>query len=116
MRFLARLSPELAASFTAEQLEAIRLAFGMRYATQHALDLRRTLHLPWGRYYVVLLVGRTQRREAPGGGWLARAGRGLVDTLGVIGMVAGIAAMLMVAGQSIGVMLPEPDAMVLADR
>jgi len=28
---------------------------------EHAIDLRRTLRLPWGRYYLVVLAGRDRR-------------------------------------------------------
>ncbi len=80
-RFLARVPASIAASFTAEQLAAVQLAFGMRHTPSHAMDCRRTLSLPWGRYYLVLLVGRDWRREGGQPG-LATAGRLLLDTLG----------------------------------
>ena len=57
-RFLARVPPDVAASFTPTQLAAINRAFGMRYEAGHALDIRRHLRLPWGRFYLVLLAGR----------------------------------------------------------
>ncbi len=60
-RFLARVPREVAASFTPAQLQAVQRAFGMRYVMEHAIDQRRTLHLPWGRYYLVLLAGRDRR-------------------------------------------------------
>jgi hypothetical protein len=60
-RFLARIPREVASSFTPAQLRAVQRAFGMRYAVDHAVDLRRTLRLPWGRYYLVLLAGRDHR-------------------------------------------------------
>ncbi len=60
-RFLARVPREVAGTFTPEQLRAVQRAFGMRYVMQHAVDLRRTLRFPWGRYYLVLLAGRDQR-------------------------------------------------------
>jgi len=60
-RFVARVPPDVAATFTATQLAAIRRAFGMRYEAGHALDIRRHLRLPWGRYYLVLLLGRDHR-------------------------------------------------------
>lgn len=62
-RFLRRVSPEVAASFTPDQLAAVQHAFGMRYAMDHAVDVRRTMSLPWGRFYLVLLGGRDRRRE-----------------------------------------------------
>jgi hypothetical protein len=51
----------VAATFTPTQLTAINRAFGMRYEAGHALDIRRHLRLPWGRYYLVLLFGRDHR-------------------------------------------------------
>ncbi len=60
-RFLARVPEEVAASFTSDQLHAVQRAFGMRYVMDHAVDMRRTLRLPWGRFYFVLLAGRDQR-------------------------------------------------------
>jgi len=77
-RFLARMRPEVAASFTPEQLAAVRLAFGMRYAMDHSVDVRRVVTLPWGRFYLVLLAGRDRRAEGRSGvkfcRWLAILG------------------------------------------
>lgn len=61
-RFLARIPSATAATFTAEQLKAIQQAFGMRYTVGHAVDLRRSVRLPWGNYYVVLLAGRDRNK------------------------------------------------------
>lgn len=56
-RFLARLNPALAASFSAEQLAAIELHFSMRSRASHGLDWRCRLRL-WRRHvYVVVLAG-----------------------------------------------------------
>ena len=60
-RFLARIPGEIAKSFTQQQLQAIQRVFGMRYAMEHSVDIRRRLRLPWGRYYLVLLAGRDCR-------------------------------------------------------
>ena len=57
-RFLARVPAETRGSFSGSQLAAIVRAFGMRHARRHLLDLRRSFRLPWGRFYVVLLIGR----------------------------------------------------------
>ena len=62
--FLRRLPAEVAHSFTSEQLRAVQRAIGMRYAMEHLVDLRRTVRLPWGRFYVVVLAGRDDRAEA----------------------------------------------------
>ena len=60
-RFLARVPPDLRASFTPTQLAAIQRAFCMRYTMEHTLDLRRHVRLPWARYYLVVLCGRDHR-------------------------------------------------------
>jgi len=60
-RFLARLPPDLAGSFTPAQLAAINLHFGMRHRADHAIDWRRRIGLPFLRFYFVLLAGREQR-------------------------------------------------------
>jgi hypothetical protein len=77
-RFLGRMPAELAASFTPDQLAAVQRAFGMRYAMDHALDVRRSVILPWGRFYLVLLGGRDRRNEGGRGaapcGWLVLYG------------------------------------------
>ena len=62
-RFLARTAPDVAASFTPAQLQAIHHAFGMRYAVGHSLDVRRSVALPWGRYYFVMLAGRDRQPQ-----------------------------------------------------
>jgi hypothetical protein len=62
--FLSRLPSDLAGSFTPEQLGAVQRAFGMRYAVSHRIDLRRTVRLPWGRFYLVFLAGRDDRAES----------------------------------------------------
>jgi hypothetical protein len=60
-RFLGRVSPEVAASFSAEQLAAVELHFGMRHVVGHAIDWRTRIGLPFARYYFVVLAGREER-------------------------------------------------------
>jgi hypothetical protein len=60
-RFLARLPPDLAASFTEEQLAAIELHFAMRYRVDHAINWRFRFGLPGLRSYIVVLAGRDHR-------------------------------------------------------
>jgi hypothetical protein len=62
-KFLATLSPELAASFTPDQLAGVQRAFGLRHGGRHAFDLRRSLWTPWGRFYLVLLAGSERRSD-----------------------------------------------------
>jgi hypothetical protein len=77
-RFLARVPQDVAATFTPEQLRAVRAAFGMRYVADHAIDARGLVNLPWGRFYVVFLAGREARRDH-GDGVVRRLGRRLLD-------------------------------------
>jgi hypothetical protein len=59
--FFSRIPKDVAASFTAAQLDAVKLAFGARALGAHAIDLR--LSIPLGRWsaYVVLLSGLERR-------------------------------------------------------
>jgi hypothetical protein len=59
-RFLQRLKPEIATSFTADQLDAIDLYFCMRHKVCHAVDLRGRLKLPFFKIYFVFLAGQDQ--------------------------------------------------------
>ena len=63
-RFLNGMPRALADSFSAEQLQAVQRAFGMRYAQLHSIDLRRSIGLHGRKFYVVLLVGRERRTDA----------------------------------------------------
>ncbi len=60
--YFKRLDPEVAASFTEAQREAIQTMFGARELAKHAVELRRSVPLPGGRrFYLVLLLGRERR-------------------------------------------------------
>jgi hypothetical protein len=61
--FLARLAPDIAASFSPAQLAAVELHFAMRHRVDHGIDWRRRFKLPFARFYVVLLAGREERGE-----------------------------------------------------
>ena len=82
-RFLARVPPEVASSFSADQLAAVQRAFGMRYAAEHLIDMRRSIRLPWGRFYLVLLAGRDRPAETRG-----HLGRALAVGAPMLAMVA----------------------------
>jgi hypothetical protein len=60
-RFLAALPPDLAATFTPQQLMGVQRCFGLRHGGRHALDLRRSFWTPFGRFYLVLLAGPERR-------------------------------------------------------
>jgi len=55
MRFLQRLPPGQASSFTPQQLAAMDLHLALRHRVAHAVDWRA--RLPFG-LYAVLLIGR----------------------------------------------------------
>jgi hypothetical protein len=60
--YLKRLDPEVAASFTEAQREALKTLFGARELAKHAVELRRSVPLPGGRrFYLVFLLGREKR-------------------------------------------------------
>ncbi|GAB4392607.1 MAG: hypothetical protein Tsb0032_08910 [Kiloniellaceae bacterium] len=59
--YFKRIDPRLAASFNAEQREAIKTMFGARGVAQHSVELRRSLPIGRRRYYIVLLLGRERR-------------------------------------------------------
>lgn len=88
--FLRRVPAEVAATFTSDQLAAVQRLFGMRYTMEHLLDLRRTVRLPWGRFYLVVLAGRDDRQDGRGRGYAP-----LAAAAALVG-VAGAAAMLLI--------------------
>ncbi len=62
LRFLGRLNPELADSFSGEQLAAVEMHFGMRYRMRHMIDWRARIELPFIKLYLVVLAGRDRHR------------------------------------------------------
>jgi hypothetical protein len=61
-RFLGRLHPELAQSFSSEQLAAVEMHFGMRYQMNHMVDWRTRIRLPFAKLYLVVLAGHDRQR------------------------------------------------------
>ncbi len=61
--YFRRIEPQVAASFTSEQREAIHTMFGGREVARHAIDLRGSFPLGRRRYYLVFLFGRDRRRS-----------------------------------------------------
>lgn len=62
LRFLGRLQPELAESFSQDQLAAVEMHFGMRYRMRHMVDLRTRIRLPFMKFYLVILAGRDRHQ------------------------------------------------------
>jgi len=61
LRLRQRMPMNVGFTFTPEQMDALRQAFGDRFDGQHAVDMRGRLHLPWTRYYLVFQAGRDRR-------------------------------------------------------
>ena len=59
--FFARIPRHVAASFTDDQLFAIKGAFATRWRGTHTVDLRFSLPLLVGRFYFVFVVGPERR-------------------------------------------------------
>lgn len=59
--YFKRIDPRVATSFSPEQCEAIKTMFGARGIARHSVEIRRSLPIGRGRYYLVLLLGRERR-------------------------------------------------------
>lgn len=59
--YLKRVDPEVAASFTDQQRQAIKVMLGGRGLARHAVEIRHSIPLGKKRFYTVLLIGREQR-------------------------------------------------------
>jgi len=62
--FLRRLPPEVRDSLDPKQVAAIRNAAGGRAATSHPVDIRLSVPLPWGRFYLAITGGHDRRNPA----------------------------------------------------
>jgi hypothetical protein len=58
------IDPAVRSSLSSEQEEAIRAAAGRNPWATHPVDIRVTLPLPFGRFYVTLVAGRDRRSPA----------------------------------------------------
>lgn len=61
--FFQRLDPQVTQALTPHQRDAIADALRQSGPRQHFVDLRWTLNLLFGRFYVVILAGRDLRRR-----------------------------------------------------
>lgn len=59
--YFRRIDPQIAASFTTEQREAIKSMFGARGIAKHSVEIRRSVPVGRRRYYFVLLLGPERR-------------------------------------------------------
>jgi hypothetical protein len=62
--YFSRLEPEVAASFTQPQRDAIKVMFGARGIARHTLELRRSIPFGKRRFYFVFLLGPERRSFA----------------------------------------------------
>ncbi|MDR6178427.1 MULTISPECIES: 3-phosphoshikimate 1-carboxyvinyltransferase [unclassified Pseudomonas] len=88
-----RLPEELRESFTDEQLEALKLAFGTRSWGKHSVDLRGTVKFWHRRYYFVFLAGRNYRQLSRLEQELSLLGKATV--LAVILLACGLVGLLL---------------------
>lgn len=88
-----RLPEELRESFTEEQLEALKLAFGTRSWGKHSVDLRSTVKFWHRRYYFVFLAGRNYRQLSRLEQELSLLGKATV--LAVILLACGLVGLLL---------------------
>lgn len=58
---MKRLPDDLQDSFSKEQIDALKVAFGARKWGTHPVDIRGTINIWSWRYYFVFLMGRNQR-------------------------------------------------------
>ncbi len=56
--YFKRIDPQVAASFTPAQRQAMKTMFGARGINHHAVDVRRGITIGASRFYLVLLMGR----------------------------------------------------------
>ena len=59
--YFKRLSPEVAASFTEEQRDAIMIMFGAREITNHTIEIRHSIPFARRRFYLIFLMGPERR-------------------------------------------------------
>nr|WP_314562057.1 3-phosphoshikimate 1-carboxyvinyltransferase [uncultured Pseudomonas sp.] len=88
-----RLPEALRESFTDEQLEALKLAFGTRSWGKHSVDLRGTVKFWHRRYYFVFLAGRNYRQLSRLEQELSLLGKATV--LAVILLACGLVGLLL---------------------
>jgi hypothetical protein len=93
LRLRQRMPMNIGFSFTAEQMDALRRAFGERFDGQHAIDVRGRVYLPWTRYYLVVQAGRDRRTDLRRG-VAGRATRTAIDSAlcaaSALGLLAGL--------------------------
>jgi hypothetical protein len=62
-QIFAQIDPEVANTFTVEQLEAIKRGLASRARKRHSLDIRVAVPIPGLRFYLVLIAGSERRSK-----------------------------------------------------
>ncbi len=62
-KLLAEISPEILATLTDEQIEAIYKVFSYRAEANHSIDLRISIPIPGARSYLLFLAGWERRSQ-----------------------------------------------------
>jgi hypothetical protein len=57
----AQISPEVAATFSSEQIDTIKWSFNYRRWTRHPIDWRISLPILGWRFYIIFLAGEERR-------------------------------------------------------
>ncbi len=60
-RLFAQIAPEIANTFTVQQIESLKRGFGYSSSPGHFLDIRVSIPIPGLRFYLVLLGGSERR-------------------------------------------------------
>lgn len=107
-RFFARIPREVAASFTDDQLLAVKRAFAAHGEAGHSIDLRLSFPLLLGRWYLVLILGperrsRARRRSDRQFHPLATLGNALAALLLLLLLTGAVLGLLYVAKSALGV-------------
>jgi len=90
--YFRRIDPRVAASFTAEQRQAIKTMFDGRKVRRHPVDIRRSIGFGRHRVYLVMLAGR-ERRLLPQSK-RADAFAAVSSILGYLALTGGLLAVL----------------------
>jgi hypothetical protein len=62
--FFKQIAPQIAQSFTIDQLAAVKMVYGAQAWGRHAVDVRFSFPFFWERFYVVFVAGRDKRAAA----------------------------------------------------
>jgi len=107
-RFFSRIPREVAASFTDDQLLAVKQAFAAHGEAGHSIDLRLSFPLLFSRWYLVLILGperrsRARRRSDRDAYPLATLGNALAALLLLLLLAGALLGALYIAKSALGI-------------